>query len=227
MAARATPPRPDHLHLQGGLRPDALRLRRGAHRGAVPAGGADGDRQPAERRQRRQPGALSMRRPSSRPPVRPATGRAAIMIVVSFLMLIPFYWVVKTSLTGENIYAWPPRIVPVDPHLFNYVDVWYMIPLRALPAEQRHRHGHGHRRQPAVQRRGGLCAHQAFPRPALGRHAAAVVHADPFQATIIPAYLITSWLGVLDTGWASPCRCSRPSSASSSSRRASRPCRPR
>ena len=54
--------------------------------------------------------------------------RHAIMIVVSFLMLIPFYWVLKTSLTGENIYAWPPRIVPVDPHLFNYVDVWYMIP---------------------------------------------------------------------------------------------------
>ncbi len=49
------------------------------------------------------------------------------MIVVSFLMLIPFYWVLKTSLTGENIYAYPPRIVPVDPHLFNYVDVWYMI----------------------------------------------------------------------------------------------------
>jgi ABC-type glycerol-3-phosphate transport system permease component len=34
------------------------------------------------------------------------------MIVVCFLMLVPFYWVIKTSLTGENIYAWPPRIVP-------------------------------------------------------------------------------------------------------------------
>ena len=50
------------------------------------------------------------------------------MVVVSVLMLIPFYWVVKTSLTGENIYAYPPRILPVDPHLFHYVDVWYLIP---------------------------------------------------------------------------------------------------
>ena len=70
-----------------------------------------------------------MPRPSRRPPGSPPHWpRHAIMIVVSFLMLIPFYWVLKTSLTGENIYAWPPRIIPVDPHLFNYVDVWYMIP---------------------------------------------------------------------------------------------------
>ena len=69
-----------------------------------------------------------MRRPSRRPGFPAALAAPSIMIVVSFLMLIPFYWVVKTSLTGENIYAWPPRIVPVDPHLFNYVDVWYMIP---------------------------------------------------------------------------------------------------
>ena len=54
--------------------------------------------------------------------------RHVIMIVVSILMLIPFYWVLKTSLTGENIYAYPPRIIPADPHLFNYVDVWYLIP---------------------------------------------------------------------------------------------------
>ena len=58
----------------------------------------------------------------------PAWPRHAIMVVVSVLMLIPFYWVVKTSLTGENIYVYPPRIVPVDPHLFHYVDVWYLIP---------------------------------------------------------------------------------------------------
>ena len=69
--------------------------------------------------------AASSAEPMRRPPTWP---RHAIMVVVSALMLIPFYWVVKTSLTGENIYAYPPRIVPVDPHLFNYVDVWYLIP---------------------------------------------------------------------------------------------------
>jgi len=77
---------------------------------------------------------MMRRRPGS-PPGSPAHWpRHAIMIVVSFLMLIPFYWVLKTSLTGENIYAWPPRIIPVDPHLFNYVDVWYMIPFARFAA---------------------------------------------------------------------------------------------
>src|SRR5918997_833505 len=47
---------------------------------------------------------------------------------VSFVMLVPFYWVLKTSLTGENIFGYPPSLWPRDPHLFYYVDVWYFIP---------------------------------------------------------------------------------------------------
>ena len=54
--------------------------------------------------------------------------RHAALVLISFVMLTPFYWVLKTSLTGENIYAYPPSLVPVAPHLFNYVDVWYLIP---------------------------------------------------------------------------------------------------
>ena len=52
----------------------------------------------------------------------------AILAVVSFLMLIPFYWVLKTSVTGENIFAYPPSVLPRAPHPFYYVDVWYYIP---------------------------------------------------------------------------------------------------
>ena len=52
----------------------------------------------------------------------------AILAVVSFLMLIPFYWVLKTSFSGENIFAYPPSILPKSPHPFYYVDVWYYIP---------------------------------------------------------------------------------------------------
>src|SRR5437868_13336522 len=50
------------------------------------------------------------------------------LIGVSLLMLIPFYWVLKTSVTGENIFAYPPSILPKSPHPFYYVDVWYYIP---------------------------------------------------------------------------------------------------
>ncbi len=58
----------------------------------------------------------------------PTWPRHAIMIVVSAAMLVPFYWVLKTALTGENIYAYPPRILPENPHLYNFIDVWYLIP---------------------------------------------------------------------------------------------------
>ncbi len=51
-----------------------------------------------------------------------------MLVGVSFLMLIPFYWVLKTSVTGENIFAYPPSILPKSPHPFYYVDVWYYIP---------------------------------------------------------------------------------------------------
>src|SRR5262249_2235901 len=54
--------------------------------------------------------------------------RHAVLVVISFIMLTPFYWVLKTALTGENIYAYPPSLWPIDPHLFNFVDVWYLIP---------------------------------------------------------------------------------------------------
>ena len=48
--------------------------------------------------------------------------------IVCALMLVPFLWVLKTSLTGENIFVYPPSILPEDPHLFYYVEVWYSIP---------------------------------------------------------------------------------------------------
>ena len=54
--------------------------------------------------------------------------RHAVLVLISVVMLAPFYWVVKTSITGENIYAYPPHLWPVKPQLFNYVDVWYLIP---------------------------------------------------------------------------------------------------
>ena len=54
--------------------------------------------------------------------------RHATLVGVSAIMLLPFYWVLKTAVTNENIYAYPPRLLPESPHLFNFVDVWYFIP---------------------------------------------------------------------------------------------------
>jgi ABC-type glycerol-3-phosphate transport system permease component len=131
-----------------------------------------------------------------RPPTWP---RHAIMIAVSFLMLIPFYWVVKTSLTGENIYAYPPRIVPVDPHLFNYVDVWYLIPFPRYVLNSVIVTSMAIAGSLLFNVAAGYALTKTFP----GRRWIVLLLLScmliPFQATIIPAYLITSWLGVLDT----------------------------
>ena len=54
--------------------------------------------------------------------------RHLTLILISFVMLVPFYWVIKTAVTNENIYAYPPSLFPHDAHLFNFVDVWYLIP---------------------------------------------------------------------------------------------------
>lgn len=129
----------------------------------------------------------------------PAWPRHATMLVVCFLMLIPFYWVVKTSLTGENIYNYPPRILPVEPHLFNYVDVWYMIPFARYLLNS------------AIVTAMAICGNLLFNTSAAyalskefpGRRWIVLLLLScmliPFQATIIPAYLITSKLGVLDS----------------------------
>jgi ABC-type glycerol-3-phosphate transport system permease component len=133
-----------------------------------------------------------MRRP-------PSWRRHATMVVVCALMLLPFYWVLKTSLTGENIYAYPPRILPQNPHLFNYVDVWYLIAFPRFLLNS------------VIVTAMAICgnllfntaAGYALTRDFPAKRWVVLLFLScmliPFQATIIPAYLITSWLGVLNT----------------------------
>ncbi|MFI4980575.1 MAG: carbohydrate ABC transporter permease [Nevskiales bacterium] len=125
--------------------------------------------------------------------------RHAVMWLVCAGMLLPFYWLLKTSLTGENIYVFPPRLLPQAPHLFNYVDVWYLIPfprylLNSVIVS-------------AIAVAGNLVlnalAAYALALPFFGRRAVVLLLLScmliPFQATIIPAYLITARLGLLNS----------------------------
>lgn len=123
----------------------------------------------------------------------------AALIAVSFLMLLPVYWVVKTSITGANIFAWPPSFLPRDPHLFYYVDVWYAIPfalyfMNSVIVS-------------AIAILGNLIfnamAGYALTREFTGKRLILMLFIScmmvPFQTTIIPAYLITGRLGMLNT----------------------------
>jgi len=119
--------------------------------------------------------------------------------VICALMLVPFYWVLKTSLTGENIFAYPPDILPENPHIFYYVDVWYSIPffrylvnsviVSAIVV--------------AANVVFNAMAGYALTRGFIGKRGIIMLFLScmmiPFQVTIIPAYLITKELGLLNT----------------------------
>lgn len=56
-------------------------------------------------------------------------GIHAVLIFVSLLSIFPFIWLISTSLKGnvENIFAYPPQIIPQDFTLANYIGVWKRV----------------------------------------------------------------------------------------------------
>ena len=52
-----------------------------------------------------------------------------ILILVSILSIFPFIWLISTSLKGtnENIFAYPPHLIPTDFTLTNYSEVWMKV----------------------------------------------------------------------------------------------------
>ena len=52
-----------------------------------------------------------------------------VLIFVSLISVFPFIWLISTSLKGssENIFAYPPVIVPMDLTFENYIGVWHKV----------------------------------------------------------------------------------------------------
>jgi len=129
--------------------------------------------------------------------------RAAVvhgaLAAVSAVMLTPFYWALKTSLTGENIFQYPPVLLPRAVHPFYYVDVWYYIPFLRFVANSV---------IVSALVVGANIVFNALAAYALtlrfrGKRRVILLLLScmliPFQATIIPAYLITKELGLLNS----------------------------
>lgn len=53
-----------------------------------------------------------------------------ILILVSIISIFPFLWLLSTALKGntENIFAYPPNLIPKYLTLKNFIDVWNQIP---------------------------------------------------------------------------------------------------
>jgi len=128
------------------------------------------------------------------------------LIVISTIMLMPFYWVLKTSLTGENIFAFPPAFVPEDPNLFYYVDVWYAIPFVRYLLNSVIVSAIAVAANVALNAMAGYALTREFPGKTLTILLFLSCMMIPFQIMVIPAYLVTSELGLLNshTGMALP-----------------------
>ncbi len=52
-----------------------------------------------------------------------------VLIITSLLSIFPFIWLMSTSFKGvdEDIFAYPPAIIPQDFTFVNYIDVWRRV----------------------------------------------------------------------------------------------------
>ena len=123
----------------------------------------------------------------------------AVLIVVSLLVLVPLYWVVKTSLTGENLFRYPPSLIPRDPNIFYYVDVYYWIPFMRFFSNSVIVSAIVVASNIVINAMAGFALGYRFP----GKKLIILTYLScmmiPFQATIIPAFLITRNLGLLNS----------------------------
>ncbi|WP_139418022.1 carbohydrate ABC transporter permease [Agromyces laixinhei] len=58
-------------------------------------------------------------------------GKYALLVGVLVIMVFPFLWQMSTSFKGatENIYDFPPQLIPAAPTLDNYAEVFRTIPV--------------------------------------------------------------------------------------------------
>jgi len=121
------------------------------------------------------------------------------LVFACVVMLVPFYWVFKTSITGENIFTYPPSLIPIAPQPFFYVDAWYAIPFPRFFLNSVIVSGMAIVANLVINAAAGyaLTKHFAGRRWIILLFLACMM--IPFHATIIPAYLITAELGLLNT----------------------------
>jgi putative chitobiose transport system permease protein len=126
----------------------------------------------------------------------------SILIFTSLLSVFPFIWLISTSLKGqsENIFAYPPQIMPQDFTWQNYVGVWHRVNFIAYFMNSMIVAG------ATVALNLILSAMAAYPLARMefaGKKfsffAVLATIMVPFQAIMLPVYLITLKLHLVDS----------------------------
>lgn len=122
-----------------------------------------------------------------------------ILIIVSLVMIVPLYWVLKTSLTGENLFIYPPSLIPENPHVFYFIDVYYWIPFMRYFFNSVLVSVIVVVSNVVLNAMAGFALKYSFPGKRLIILTYLSCTITPFQTTIIPAFLLTKHLGLLNT----------------------------
>ena len=126
----------------------------------------------------------------------------SVLIFVSLLSIFPFIWLISTSLKGvnENIFAYPPVIIPTDFTWENYIGVWHKVDFMAYFWNSMIVAG------ATVLLNLILSSLAAYPLARMNFAGKKITFFAilatimvPFQAIMLPVYLITIKLNMMDT----------------------------
>ncbi|MBD5402500.1 carbohydrate ABC transporter permease [bacterium] len=125
-----------------------------------------------------------------------------ILIFVSILSIFPFIWLLSTSLkgAGENIFAYPPTIIPKDFTWDNYVGVWHKVDLMRYFINSMIVAGGTVLLNLILSSLAGYpLARMEFKGKKIVFFSILATIMVPFQAIMLPVYLITLKLHLVDT----------------------------
>lgn len=126
----------------------------------------------------------------------------AILIAVSLLSIFPFIWLLSTSLKGssENIFAYPPSIIPTDFTFANYVGVWQKVNLMRYFINSMIVAGGTVLLNLILSSLAGYpLARMEFKGKKIAFFSILATIMVPFQAIMLPVYLITLKLHLVDS----------------------------
>lgn len=129
-------------------------------------------------------------------------GIHSVLIFVSLLSIFPFIWLISTSLKGnaENIFAYPPQIIPSDFTLSNYTGVWQRVNFVAYFVNSMIVAGLTVFLNLILSALAGYpLARMDFKGKKLAFFAVLATIMVPFQAIMLPVYLITLKLNLVDS----------------------------